>query len=89
MRWLMVLLLSIISILFLFKGIELWSAIDHVDGDGIEISFIGLSISERVLNESIPGYALGFTISSIIPILVAINIALNAKSRKRIDTKNI
>jgi len=89
MRWLMVLLLSIISILFLFKGIELWSAIDHVDGDGIGISFIGLSISERVLNESIPGYALGFTISSIIPILVAINIALNAKSRKRIDTKNI
>lgn len=89
MRWLMVLLLSIISILFLFKGIELWSAIDHVDGDGIGISFIGLSISERVLNESIPGYALGFTISSIIPILVAINIALNAKSRKRIDSKNI
>lgn len=89
MRWLMVLLLSIISILFLFKGIELWSAIDHVDGDGIGISFIGLSISERVLNESIPGYALGFTISSIIPILVAINIALKAKSRKRIDTKNI
>lgn len=89
MRWLMVLLLSIISILFLFKGIELWSAIDHVDGDGIGISFIGLSISKRVLNESIPGYALGFTISSIIPILVAINIALNAKSRKRIDTKNI
>jgi hypothetical protein len=89
MRWLMVLLLSIISILFLFKGIELWSAIGHVDGDGIGISFMGLSISERVLNESIPGYALGFTISSIIPILVAISIALNAKSRKRIDTKNI
>jgi hypothetical protein len=89
MRWLMVLLLSIISILFLFKGIELWSAIDHVDGDGIGISFVGLSISERVLNESIPGYALGFTISSIIPILVAINIALKAKSRKKIDIKNI
>jgi hypothetical protein len=89
MRWLMVLLLSIISILFLFKGIELWSAIDHVDGDGIGISFIGLSISERVLNESIPGYALGFTISSIIPILVAINIALKEKSRNKIDTKNI
>jgi hypothetical protein len=89
MRWLMVLLRSIISILFLFKGIELWSAIDHVDGDGIGISFVGLSISERVLNESIPGYALGFTISSIIPILVAINIALKAKSRKKIDIKNI
>jgi hypothetical protein len=89
MRWLMVLLLSIISILFLFKGIELWTAIDRIDGDGIGISFIGLSISERVLNESIPGYALGFTISSIIPILVAINIALKEKSKKRIDTKNI
>ncbi|MCM3664274.1 hypothetical protein M3204_07655 [Mesobacillus subterraneus] len=89
MRWLIVLLLSIISILFLFKGIELWSAIDHVDGEGIGISFVGLSISERVLNESIPGYALGFTISSIIPILVAINIALKAKSRKKIDIKNI
>jgi hypothetical protein len=87
MRWLMVILLSIISILFLEKGIELWSAIDQVDGDGIGISFVGLSVSERVLNESIPGYALGFTISSLIPILVAINIAI--KLKKNMYSKNI
>lgn len=87
MRWLMVILLSIISILFLEKGIELWSSIDKVDGDGIGISFVGLSVSERVLNESIPGYALGFTISALIPILVAINIAI--KSKKSMYSKNI
>lgn len=89
MKWLMVVVLSILSILFLEKGIELWTVINHVDGDGIGISFIGMSISDKVLNESIPGYALGFTISALIPILVAINIALRMKPKKKMDTKNI
>ncbi|MGA9226379.1 MAG: hypothetical protein WB217_08570 [Mesobacillus sp.] len=89
MKWLIVILLSILSILFLEKGIELWTVINHVDGDGIGISFIGMSISERVLIESIPGYALGFTIASLIPILVAINLALRLKPKKNMDTTNI
>ena len=89
MRWLLVVLLSIISILFLGKGIELWSVLNNVSGDAIGISFIGMSISERVLKESIPGFALGFTISSLIPILVAINIAMKIKPKKKIDTENI
>lgn len=89
MRWLLVLLLSIVGVLFLEKGIELWSVIGKVDGDGIGISFLGLSIDEKVLNDSISGYALGFTISSIIPILVAINIALKIKPKKRMNAKHL
>ncbi|WP_079509367.1 hypothetical protein [Mesobacillus jeotgali] len=89
MKWFGILLLTAISVLFLFKGLELWSVINHVDGDGISISFLGFIINEHVLNESISGYALGFTIASIIPFLVAANIALRAKMKKKIDPKNI
>jgi len=89
MKWLILIVLSTLSILFLEKGIELWTVINHVDGDGIGISFMGLSISESVLIESIPAYALGFTIASLIPILVAINLALRMKPKKKIDTENI
>lgn len=89
MRWLWVLLLSIISVLFLIKGIELWSAIDHVDKDGIGITFLGFSITDKVLNERISGYALGFTIASIIPFLVAANIVIRAKIKKNIYTEKI
>jgi hypothetical protein len=89
MRWILVLLLTTISVLFLLKGFELWSVINNVNGDGIQISFLGLRINEHVLNESISGYALGFTIASIIPFLVAANIALRAKMKKKIDPKNI
>lgn len=89
MKWLWVLFLSIISVLFLVKGIELWSVVDNVDGDGIGISFLGLSISDRVLNDRIPGYALGFTIASLIPFLVAANIALRAKMTKKTDIENV
>jgi hypothetical protein len=89
MKWLMVITLSILSILFLEKGIELWSIINHVGGDGVGVSFMGMSISEKVLNESLPGYALGFTVSALIPILVAINIALRLKTKKKIESNNI
>lgn len=89
MKWLLVMMLSIISVVFLFKGIELWSVIDHVDGDGIGITFLGFSINDRVLNESISGYALGFTIASIIPFLVAANIALRVKIKRNLDAEKI
>ncbi len=89
MKWLWVLVLSIISVLFLIKGIELWSVIDHVDGDGIGITFLGFNINDRVLNESISGYAMGFTIASIIPFLVAANIALRAKIKKNLNAEKI
>lgn len=89
MRWLFVILLSVIGLLFLLKGIELWSVIGKVDGEGIGISFLGMNISDKVLNESISGYALGFTVSSIIPILVAINIAMKRQSGNHINTEKI
>jgi hypothetical protein len=87
MRWVLVMLLSITGALFFIKGIELWSMIGKVDGDGIGISFLGLSVSDKVLNESISGYALGFTVSSLIPILVAVNIAMKRKTDNKIATE--
>lgn len=79
MRWGFTILLLLISMLFLVKGIELWSALGSVDGDGIGIKFIGVNINDHVLKENIPGYALGFSIASLIPILVAVNFALKKR----------
>lgn len=89
MRWLFVIILSIISLLFLSKGIELWIDFVNVDAKGIEISFLGLNINEKVFQESIPGYALGFTISAFIPVLVAINMVLKRKNKKTVNHEHI
>lgn len=88
MRWLLVILLSIISILFLEKGIELWIVLANIDGEGIGISFLGTSIIEKVFKDSIPGFALGFTISALIPLMVAINIALKSRSKESVIPTN-
>lgn len=89
MRWLFVFILSIISLLFLGKGIELWIDFVNVDVEGIKISFLGLNINEKVFQESIPGYALGFTVSALIPILVAINIVLKRENKKIVNPEHI
>ncbi|WP_257985017.1 hypothetical protein [Bacillus sp. T33-2] len=39
MRWVLVILLSGIGILFLGKGIDLWLLAAHVDEDGIGVNF--------------------------------------------------
>lgn len=64
--------LSFVTILFLNKGLELWSLGTNVDGDGIGIYFLGLEINDRVFESNIPKYAVGFFIGSFITLLVAI-----------------
>lgn len=82
MKWFLVVLLSMFGLLFLGKGIELWTVLDQVDGSGIGISFLGIEIIDRVLKDRIPSYAFGFTIAAAIPILVAINVAIKSNIKK-------
>jgi hypothetical protein len=82
MKWFIVMLLFLFGFLFLDKGIELWTVIDQVGANGITISFLGVEVSEGVLKEKLPGFAFGFTVAAIIPILVAINIAIKSKITK-------
>jgi hypothetical protein len=82
MKWFLVVLLSLFGFLFLDKGIELWTVLNQVDGNGIAISFLGVEVSEAVLKEKIPSYAFGFTVAAVIPILVAIYIVIKSKLSK-------
>jgi hypothetical protein len=82
MKWFLVALLSMFGFLFLDKGIELWTVIDQVDANGIVISFLGVEVSDGVLREKLPSFAFGFTVAAIIPILVAINIAIKSRITK-------
>jgi hypothetical protein len=74
MKWIVSIFLLSFSLLLLKEGMNLWSAMGHVDGSGIGISFIGIEISAQVGKEAIPGYALGFTIAGLIPLFVLANI---------------
>jgi len=47
----------------------------NVDGDGIGVHFLFFEINDRVLEKSIPSYANGFFIASIVTALAAIYVA--------------
>ncbi|WP_210365153.1 hypothetical protein [Bacillus sp. REN3] len=85
MRWVWILLLLFMGMMFLGKGIELWSALQDVSGSGVSIRFIGIHVSDHVLKESLPGYVLGFIMASFIPFMVAINLVLKKNTRKNIE----
>jgi hypothetical protein len=70
-RWIVSIFLVFITILMVDKGLDLRSLGTNVDGDGIGIHFLGLEINDRVPEESIPKYAIGFFIASIFPTLIA------------------
>jgi hypothetical protein len=70
-RWVLSIFFVFISILMIIKGIDLWSLGTNVDGNGIGIHFLGLELNDRVPEISIPKYAIGFFITSILPILIA------------------
>ncbi|CAM3738933.1 hypothetical protein [Mesobacillus zeae] len=79
MKWVLVFILCGISLLFLSKGAELWFTL----GNPASISFLGVPINENVPKESVAGYALGFTVAAIIPVLVAVNIYFRAALKKK------
>ncbi|KKI88457.1 hypothetical protein WQ54_31545 [Bacillus sp. SA1-12] len=70
-RWIVFTFLALISFLMVNKGLELWSLGTNVDGDGVGIYFLGQEINDKVPKASIPTYAIGFFIASLITLLIA------------------
>lgn len=70
-RWVIAGVLILFGVLLLNKGLELWSLGTDVDGDGIGVFFLGFEINNRVPEESILSYAIGFFISSLVALIVS------------------
>ena len=71
-RWLVSISLAILTILLISKGLHLWSYGSDVDGNGIGVYFLGLEINDRVLEATIPTYAIGFFIAGLCTWLMSI-----------------
>ena len=74
-RWSGFIILIVVTILLFNKGMDLRSSI-NVDGDAIGVYFLIFEIDDWVPKKSIPTYANGFIVASIITAIVAINIAV-------------
>jgi len=72
-RWSIFVVLIVVTILLFSKGIDLRSiGAEDVDGAGIGVYFLFFEINDRVPTQSIPTYAYGFFVASIITALAAI-----------------
>lgn len=83
-RWVIAVVLILFAVLFFNKGLDLWSLGTNVDGDGIGVYFLVFEINDRVPEESIPTYTIGFYISSVVAFIISIAlVAINLKSRMK------
>lgn len=81
-RSIITIVLILFAVLLFNKGLELWSLGTDVDGDGIGVHFFAMEINDRVPEESIPSYAIGFFISSFIAFALSmLFIGMNLKLR--------
>ncbi|WP_442600175.1 hypothetical protein [Neobacillus sp. D3-1R] len=71
-RLLIIVFLSFITVFLFLKGVHLWSLGTAVDGDGVGIHFFGIEINDHVTEESIPSYAIGFFIASLITFSISL-----------------
>jgi hypothetical protein len=72
--WIISILLILLTALLVKEGAELWSLGTNVDGNGIGVHFLGLEINDRVPEASIPSYAIGFFVTSVITLLLTITV---------------
>jgi hypothetical protein len=63
------------------KGLLLSNLGTDVDGEGIGVHFLFFEINDSVDEKDIPTYALGFYISSIITVLIAMLLNMNSLVR--------
>ncbi|GAA0489596.1 hypothetical protein GCM10008986_14310 [Salinibacillus aidingensis] len=83
-RWFVAVVLVLLTVLFLNKGLNLWSLGSNVDGQGIGLSLLGFEINDRVLEESIPSYATGFFILAGIAFVISmILVGMNLKIKSQ------
>jgi hypothetical protein len=81
-RWIIAGILFLFSLLLLNEGLELWSFGTNVDGDGIGVYFFALEINDRVPEERIPSYAIGFFIWSLLAFIIAMFfVGMNLRNR--------
>jgi len=71
-RWVIAVILILFAVISFNKGLDLWFLRTHVDGDGIGVHFLVFEINDRVSEESIPSYAIGFFISSLVALLLSV-----------------
>jgi hypothetical protein len=87
-RWGIAIILIIFAVLLFNKGLDLWSLGTNVDGDGIGVHFLAFEINDKVPEESIPSYAMGFFISSLVisvlsVVIIGMNLNLKLKTSWR------
>lgn len=75
-RWGVFVFLIGVTVLLINKGMDLRSLGTNVDGAEIGVHFLFLEINDRVPEKSIPSYANGFFIVSIITALAALVLAV-------------
>lgn len=66
----------VLTIILAMKGFELLSLGSHVDGAVIGVYFLFIEMNDRVPEENIPSYGLGFFISSFVTLLITIGMYL-------------
>jgi hypothetical protein len=83
-RWVIAVVLILFAVLLFNKGLDLWSLGTNVDGDGIGVYFIAFEINDRVSEEKIPSYAIGFLISSFVAFIISILfVGMNLKHKNK------
>lgn len=70
-RSIIAVVLILFAVLLFNRGLELSSLGTDVDGAGIGVYFFAMEINDRVPEESIPSYAIGFFISSFIAFIIS------------------
>jgi len=85
-RWSGFIFLIVVTILLFSKGMDLRSSI-NVDGDAIGVYFLIFEIDDWLPKKSIPTYANGFFVASIITAIVAIFIAVRNTRHKAYTTE--
>jgi len=71
-KWFLVGLFAIMTCLFFIKSYELFTIQEHVDGDGIGLTFLGVEMNEKVSISSIASYSIGFLLMGIVSLIISI-----------------
>lgn len=81
-RWMIAVVLILVAGSLFNQGLDLQALGTNVDGDGIGIYFLAFEINGRVPEGSIPSYAVGFFLSSLVAFFIAATcISKNVKFR--------
>ncbi|MCF6136600.1 hypothetical protein [Pseudalkalibacillus berkeleyi] len=81
--WILPVVFLTVSILLVMKGLELRSLGSDVDGSGMGVYFLFMEINDRVPEQIVPSYAMGFLIASFVTFLITVGLFLRTYLRPR------